>query len=57
MRVKAIRDHFHDGAYRTAGEQFELVGKLHSHITEVKAPAPAKEDGDEEGDGKPAAQK
>jgi hypothetical protein len=35
MRVKAIRDHYADGAYRTAGEEFEHSGKLHEHLEPV----------------------
>jgi hypothetical protein len=47
MRVKAIRDHFTDGHYRTAGEVFEHTGKLHEHIKQVDK-SEKKTDGEED---------
>lgn len=35
MRVKAIRDHFTDGHYRTAGQVFDHDGDPHEHIEPV----------------------
>jgi hypothetical protein len=39
MRVRAIRTHF-DGVYRTAGEEFEITGKLNRHVEKIKAERP-----------------